>query len=97
MYWPVSSVARLTMQIAVVTRACAKLSPSAASRSSRGVTDDPVARGAERVPPHVVDDQHDDVHPDVHPVLGRGTGAPRDRGDNPAENDKRFHAIWMVS
>ena len=37
MYWPVSSVARLTMQIEVVTRACEKRMPSAASRSSRGV------------------------------------------------------------
>ena len=37
MYWPVSSVARLTMQIGVVTRACSKRTPSFASSSIRGV------------------------------------------------------------
>ena len=52
-----------------------------------GRPDDPIARCAERVPPHVVDHQHEDVHPDVHLALGRGAGAVGCRDDYRADND----------
>ena len=83
------TLARLTMQIAVVVKAFSKTVPCEARRVHVRRGDDRVAGETGRIPAHVIEEEEKDVGPGA--LVRRGRGHPRHDGHRDQDEKPQRH------